>query len=81
MARASDARVVLTIHGQYVDDLGETLPSYDAIIAVSPQIADHVRACARVDSSRVHVIPNAVDPDCSPRPAGARCDDSAGSSG
>jgi glycosyltransferase involved in cell wall biosynthesis len=51
------AKVAFTIHGQYLDAVGDEM---DAIIAVSDRVADYLKPHLPHEE-RLHVIPNAVD--------------------
>lgn len=60
IAKACAAKLILTIHGQYADAIDESI---DAVICVSSKIKNYIQSLQLLDSSRIHVIPNAIDED------------------
>lgn len=60
IAQSASVPMVLTIHGQYLDDLPSCIVR---LICVSDRIADFIVAGTDFPRDRIIVIPNAVDPE------------------
>lgn len=57
VAKACNAKFILTIHGQYVDQIDDV----DMVICVAEGVAQYFRNRVMIDSSRIRIIQNAVD--------------------